>query len=167
MSINTSYAHGASGAVAVQGYAATATAVPSPVTLAVKSWKVTETKKLEDSSNTGTTGFTAVQAGKKTAKITIEAQLPLATSGTAYDETHNPISSAGPDLQADYCTATLVGGTTQGASAVTVTGTPATTLYAFPCLVMDSFEINNSEGDLISYTINATSSGTYTVNAGS
>jgi hypothetical protein len=165
--MSTIYAHGGTGSFGVQGYATGASVPTAWVTLAVKNWKATITKAEENTSNTSVPGYTCIQPGKSTAKITMEAQLPLATNGTTYDQTHNPISVTGPDLQADYATVALVGGTTPAGYATTATPGSVNVLLSCPSIVISSFEISNVESDVISYTISGTSNGVFTMNGGS
>ena len=164
----TLFAHGATGAIGVQGYASGATQPTSYVTLAIKSWEAEYTKAKHDTSNTSVAGFTVAQPGKATCKFTVEAQLALSsTTANTYDQTHMPVSASGPDLQADYCSAILVGGTTQGGSPVTVTSTVGQQIFNIPQAIITSFKITNKEGDVINYTLTGESSGVFTINQGS
>lgn len=156
------FAHGATGSIGVQGYAQGASLPATLVVLAITSWECEYSKPIHDTSNTSVPGYTVGQPGKATAKVTVEAKLDLAA---------NPLKAAsGPDLQADYCYAMLVAGSTVGGSATTpsTVASPLTnTMFQIPQLIISSFKITNNEGDIVTYSISGQSSGNFTINNGS
>jgi hypothetical protein len=162
------FAHGASGAIGIQGFASGAAIPSSLVTLKIKSWDAEYTKKDHDTSNTSVTGFTVAQPGKATCTFSVEAELELNSGATGFNNTTNPVASVGVNLQADYCSAVLVGGTTQGGTAVTTVATgSANQLFNIPTAIVKSIKISNKEGDIITYSIQGMSSGPFTINGGS
>lgn len=167
MSTEVTYAHGATGTIGVQGFAATAAIPTTYVQLAIKSWKATISWVNHNTNNTSVPGWTSSQKGKGTLKGTIEAQLKLNSAATAYDQTVNPIAASGPNLQADYCIFNLIGGlTVGGAAAGAVTATSNQSIFS-GVAILTNFQIANQEGDVISYTADIESTGTVTVNGGS
>jgi hypothetical protein len=167
MSNLVSYAHGATGAVGIQGFALTATLPTTVVTLNVKNWTGTLSYAQHNTSNTSTPGWTTTQTGKGTLKASIDCNLLLNTADTSIDSAHNPLAVAGVNLPAGYVYVILVGGTTAAGAAVTSV-TTSTAGQLFSCYAaIETIKINNAEGDVIDCTIDIMSTGVVTINAGS